>query len=209
MQKHYSHVIFDFNDVISPSNFVATACRFESVLGMSGQDFVNLYIDAGLLDRLLIGEFKRDTDFWRAVSGFTGVDYSVLLAIGREVAHTKQVDVEVVEIIRELKAQHYTLSLLTDNLQETFDYWMRKFELETLFDRIFNSADLGLLKSNTLLYEEVLEQLKVDASKVIMVDDCVGNLKVAASVGIDGVLFTNVVDLRESLAKVGVIVGNV
>jgi len=197
-------IVFDFNDTLSPSNFVQTFKRDENLLGMSVDEFVRAYIDNGLLRDLMMGRFSSENEFWRMVSQLTGVDLDLLTRMAEDVALSKCLDTEVMQLVDELR-NRYKLALLTDNLLETFNFWVEKFALESKFDVIVNSADYGILKSNPEIYSVLLQILNVRAQEVLMVDDDPRNLSVAESVGIRTLCFVGAQQLERSLIKEGLL----
>ncbi len=197
-------LIFDFNDTISPSNFIQVIANYEDKIGITATNFIEMYVNAGLLRDLLIGKYKSEVDFWADVSRLTKVDLQILLKIRRDVANTKKVDYKLLELIESLRKENY-LVLLTDNLLETFDFWVEKFSLQSYFHFIANSANYHILKSNPLFYIQVLNQINSRPNKSILIDDYQKNLEVASSIGMKTLLYTGIVDLKSELMHMGII----
>ncbi len=197
-------IIFDFNDTLSPSNFVQTFKRYENLLGMSVDEFVRAYIDNGLLRDLMVGRFSSENEFWREVSQLTGVNFDLLTRMAEDVALSKCLDTEVMQLIDELR-NRYKLALLTDNFLETFNFWVGKFSLKSKFDVIANSADFGMLKSEPEIYLLLLRILNAKAQEVLMVDDDSRNLSVAESIGIRTLRFVGARQLEDRLIREGLL----
>jgi HAD superfamily hydrolase (TIGR01509 family) len=197
-------VIFDFNDVLSPSNYMQAFKRHEKSLGMSVDEFVDAYVSQGLLDKLLAGEYVSEYDFWQAVSELTGIDMAILTKLQTDVANSKELNPQVLQIIRQLR-ECYMLVLLTNNYRETFQYWIERFNLKFTFHAIFNSADYGILKSNPKLYRLVLNTLNVKANETVMIDDNTENLAIADSLGIKTIHYVGANKLRTALVELGLL----
>lgn len=193
-------IIFDFNDTLSPSNFIETIKKYEDQIGINAEIFVQTYIRAGLLDRLLRGEYISEVAFWNDVSVLTKTNLQILLKIRQDIAESKVVDPKMLLLIRKLRRNNKT-ALLTDNVLETFDYLVEKFALNEYFDVIANSARYGLLKSNPSLYIKVLEQLNAKPQDCMLIDDYQGNLNVASSLGLRTILYTGLDDLESKLLE--------
>jgi putative hydrolase of the HAD superfamily len=71
------------------------------------------------------------------------------------------------------------------------------------FDHQIFSADVRRIKPEPAIYEYSLKVLKVPASEVLFVDDRDANLEQARAVGIRGILFQSVNQLREELRALG------
>lgn len=198
-------VVFDFNDVLSPSNYMQAFKRHEESLGMPVDEFVNAYVSKGLLDKLLAGEYVSEYDFWQAVSELTGIEMTILTKMRADVADSKELNPQVLHIIKQLRERCYILVLLTNNYRETFQYWIEKFNLKSTFHVIFNSADYGILKSNPKLYHIVLKTLNVKASEVVMIDDNTNNLAIADTLGLKTVHYIGANELRTALFRLGLL----
>jgi HAD superfamily hydrolase (TIGR01509 family) len=197
-------LIFDFNDTLSPSNFIETIRKYEDQIGFNAEIFVKTYINAGLLDTLLSGGYKNEVAFWKDVSILTKTNLQILLKIRQDIAESKIVDSRMLLLIRKLRRNNKT-ALLTDNVLETFDYLVEKFALNEYFDVIANSARYGLLKSNPEFYIKVLEQLNVKPQDSFLIDDYQGNLNVASSLGLRTILYTGLDDLESKLLEMKIL----
>ena len=91
----------------------------------------------------------------------------------------------------ERKKDNYTISLLTNNTSSLDKVLKEKFQIEYLFDFIFNSADIGMVKPNPEIYKHALEKTKTEPKNCLFVDDSERNVKAAKKLGIKAVLFQN------------------
>lgn len=199
----FKAIVFDFNDVLSPSNFMNVFYQFESQLGMTANELTTTYINAGLLDRLMIGEFSTEHDFWIAVSELTGIELQMLLSIKEEIVQSKALDEMVLDLVWKLKSK-YKLALLTNNYRETFAFWIEKFKLSSMFDVIVNSADYGHIKPSPEIYWITLRLLEVSPKETIMIDDNLDNLITARNLGMETVEFQGAENLERQLSMKGI-----
>ena len=72
------------------------------------------------------------------------------------------------------------------------------------FDNLFLSCDLGLLKPQVAFFRHVLDELGLDASACVFIDDKAENIAVAEQMGFETVHFTDVGSLYDSLAAKGI-----
>ena len=178
--------------------------RYENLLGMSVDEFVSAYIDNGLLRDLMMGRFSSEKEFWREVSQLTGVNLDLLTRMAEDVALSRCLDTEVMKLVDKLR-NRYKLVLLTDNLLETFDFWVERFSLKSKFNVIANSADYGILKSESEIYLLLLRSLGVRAPEVLLIDDDPCNLSVAELVGIRTLRFEGAQQLEDCLIREGLL----
>ena len=112
---------------------------------------------------------------------------------------------EVVDFARELKGSGLHSALVTNNALEFRDYWRRSIPLDELFHHVIDSSEVGLRKPDPKIFELALEQLGVEASSAVFLDDYAGNVEAARRVGIRGVLVTD--DYQGALAELARLLG--
>jgi len=97
---------------------------------------------------------------------------------------------------------------IVSNMGDTVHQAMER-ELEWLsrFDVLVWSYQLGVSKPDPAIYRYALEKLGVPAAETLFIDDKQPNVDAAIEVGMKGVVFTDVQDLRASLAESGVLAG--
>lgn len=201
-------VVFDFNDTLSPSNFIEVFENFNGRLPRSGSEIVRAYVDAGLLEQLMRGKIT-ESDFWQGVADLTGVELSLLLDVTEEIKYAKVLDEDVVAVVRELSTKNeISLALLTENVRETFDFWVEKFELNHLFPYIFNSSTYGVLKNEEKFYHIMLAELDILPQQALLIDDNPVFLRAAATIDMHTILFRGAKELRRELSQLGLLSHN-
>lgn len=196
-------VIFDFNGTISPIHFIDCFAKFQADLPMEATELVRLYASNGLLRRVMTGELSEE-QFWIEVASISGSRIEVLRRIATEIRVTKQVDHDMLSIVERLRPK-YRLALLTDNVQETFRYWVSKFALNDYFEVIVNSADIGSTKIDTAIYSKTLQLLRCEPHEALLVDDDKSNLEIAGRLGIRGILYQGSELLLQDLVEEGLL----
>ncbi|KKU46178.1 MAG: HAD superfamily hydrolase [Microgenomates group bacterium GW2011_GWA2_46_7] len=96
-------------------------------------------------------------------------------------------NLELVQIIKKLKRNRFKTAIVSNTSglimrQRLADYFGEK--INTLFDEIVISSEVGLLKPDPKIYQLVLDRLGVLPSNSIMVDDSDQYLKGAQAIGI-------------------------
>lgn len=114
------------------------------------------------------------------------------------------VDDEVVQLTTELRSLGLTTAILT-NGTDTIPCELRALDIDTTFDTVFNSAQIGHAKPDAAAFHHVLETLEVEAHEMFFVDDSPRNVTAAAGVGIVAHLFVDVPRLRAALSEAGVL----
>lgn len=114
-----------------------------------------------------------------------------------------RLDKKSAETIKKLKRK-YKLYALTNHIDDWLEYEKKKFKLNTYFDRIFTSYEMGMIKPNIKIYKRVLKELKLEPSEVIFVDNQRTNIGGAKDAGMHAILFRSTDQLKEDLIELGV-----
>ncbi len=112
-----------------------------------------------------------------------------------------RVDADLVEYIGELKKRGYKIGLISNGHHSSFE---RKIftahpGLETFFDSIVISSQVGMTKPDPEIYEHALAKLESSANETIFIDDNQKNITGAEAVGISGILYESLGKLQEDL----------
>ena len=95
----------------------------------------------------------------------------------------------MVECARDLKAEGYRTAIVTNNLAEFSEHWLKTLPLDELFDTVIDSSQVGVRKPDPRIFELALERLGgVEAERAVFLDDFPGNVEAARRVGMTGIL---------------------
>jgi len=89
---------------------------------------------------------------------------------------------EIVDACLALRKRMPT-ALLTNNIREWRDGWRKRIPVDTLFDVVVDSCEVGCRKPEPRIYELVEEGLGLPGSDLLFIDDIGINLKAASSRG--------------------------
>lgn len=109
-----------------------------------------------------------------------------------------------VNLITRCKNAGYRVFALTDNVHEIIAYLKETYTFWALFEGAVVSAELGMLKPQTEIYQSLLTQYDLEASETVFIDDMPPNIKGAESVGITGVRFESSYQCELALTALGV-----
>jgi HAD superfamily hydrolase (TIGR01509 family) len=108
-------------------------------------------------------------------------------------------------MVRQL-AGSYELALLSDHAREWVDYLRPRHAFFSAFPHQFFSFELGHTKRESIAFSMVLERLNKTGDDCLFVDDLESNLRVARSVGIQGILFKDARQAAAELRRLGITV---
>jgi 2-haloacid dehalogenase len=112
-----------------------------------------------------------------------------------------------VEVLEELRAAGHELHALTNWSAEKFPFARQRYAFLTWFATILVSGEHGLIKPDPRIFELLLERIGRPANACIYIDDNPKNAATAAALGFDAIHFQSPEQLRDDLARRGLLNG--
>lgn len=107
-------------------------------------------------------------------------------------------DEEVLGLVDELRANGIRTAILT-NGTDTIPAEVAAMGIESHFEAVFNSAEIGWTKPDVRAFQHVLDAMQLAAHEVFFTDDSVGKLAGAETLGMATHHFRDVGALRQAL----------
>jgi len=107
-----------------------------------------------------------------------------------EAEQRKRLRKKVIAAIKSIRTRMPT-ALLTNNIVEWRPTWSRILDVESMFDVIVDSSEIGMRKPETRIYEHTRSALGVEHHEIFFVDDLGQNLKSARDLGWQTLLYTD------------------
>jgi len=188
-------IIFDLGGVIIDLDFQRSFDQFSVLSGKSSAE-----IKAGLFDTDILLSYEKgqydDQQFLHAITQTFGLKASPEEIEEAFLALLLHIPIERVHLLRQL-SKDYRLFLLSNtsaiHYREVNKILLRDTgceDLTHLFETVFLSFEMGLLKPGKEIYEAVLQQAQLNPATTLFLDDNASNLKGASSVGIQTALVT-------------------
>lgn len=108
---------------------------------------------------------------------------------------------EGVEAIRTIKAHGKKLYVLSNYANDAFSYAEEHNDFFRLFDDIFVSSRIHMVKPDQAVYRYVTEQVKAAPERILFIDDNIANIEAALDFGWQGLRFVKEGQLQNFLAK--------
>ena len=142
-------------------------------------------------------------EYWSAVAADVGADWNdldvhELWAIDHR--GWLSVDGGTLRVLHALAAGGTRLALLS-NAGADFSGWLRSGSFSPLFERVFVSGELGMVKPHAPIYEHVIDELGIRPSELVFIDNKSENVEGARAVGGDGHVFTDAAALEAWLRR--------
>ena len=201
-------VIFDYGMVLTGPPDPAARAELERISGLPAARFDELY----WADRLAFdsGELTGQA-FWRRIAKRAGI----------EPAGTETNDKLIDELVHwdarmwmtenramlawQLELKHRgLLTAIVSNMGDTVHKAMvSEFAWLSRFDVLVWSYELRVTKPDPAIYRYALERLGTQPEETLFIDDREENVNAAIAVGMKGIVFTNVDQLRRELVALG------
>ncbi len=164
--------------------------------------FIGGYEDLGHIYRN--GDLTHD-EFWHKAQerlGFKEEDIPVLEKIWHSSYVPHEGMPQLVKLLRQERKYH--LVIFSGNIKERIEYLQKHYRLLDLFDDWVMSYDYHTNKDEIKFYRILLEKIPHPPENVLLIDDLRKYCRIAESLGMHAVKFTNVDRLIEDLGKFGV-----
>ncbi len=109
-------------------------------------------------------------------------------------------DQEVSDIIRSLKGKK-RLGLISNTNPLHMDYIASKFPVVRIFEKWILSHEVAFKKPAIEIFQKAIEWTSVKPEKILFIDDTEKHVKVAVSLGMQGIPFTSAQQLKGALRK--------
>lgn len=107
------------------------------------------------------------------------------------------IDEDALKVVASLRDLGISSHLASDNEHYRAEYLLNELELAKHFDQSFFSCDLKATKGEKEFFEKVLAVLEAPPEEVFYWDDDPKNIAIAASVGIPGQVYKDIIDLKD------------
>lgn len=191
-------IVFDYGEVISLSPSAADTAALVEVAGVDGDAFWPVYwqhreaLDQGTMSV---------REYWTVIAAELGVTWSDAerheLWV-RDFRSWFSADPGTVGLIGELRAGGSRLALLS-NAGFDFADAFRNAPFSEGFERVFVSAELGMVKPHADIYEHVADELGIGFDEFVFVDNKAENVEALVALGGTGHVFTGADGLRTFL----------
>jgi len=115
------------------------------------------------------------------------------------------VDIDVVNLIIELRDKGYKTGLLTNTSSDELTPLMEKNGLFGLFDKVVISGDVGIAKPDPKIYYLIMKYMEIEPEHTFFTDDSQANVDIAIELGIESRLFTTAEQLRKDLEELKIL----
>jgi putative hydrolase of the HAD superfamily len=194
-------VIFDYGEVISERADPVHLTNMARIGGLDEPVLKELYWK--FRDEYDRGTYRGES-YWGAIGDVAGRRFSdgqIRELVHEDIVSWSRVRAPVLAWQRKLAEAGMKTAVLSNmmpdlllHMRRDFD-WLRHFTYQTY------SCEIGAVKPEEKIYRHVLAGLGVAAERALFLDDREVNIVGARAVGLHGIVFHSLEDLREQLAR--------
>lgn len=201
--KNIKNIIFDFGNVLLNINPALTAEAFKKLGIKDESDFFGGRSSIGLMVKYERGQATSE-EFIQAISASVSDIVTNKEIIDAWNALLLDFPTKRVELLQQLRSE-YRLFLLSNTNQIHFEKYTHQFQaiygypLESLFEKMWFSHQIGLSKPDTAVFEFVLKDKNLNPAETLFIDDTLMHVEAARKSGIYGWHLTQGSDVCEIL----------
>jgi len=191
-------VIFDFGGVLMKTRDYGPRHAWDDRLGLAHGSVEQAVHNNKSWLKAQTGEIAI-ADYWADVSVILGINPDDVRDLAHDFYNGDELDEDNISLIEKLRADGFQVALLSNDSLELKPK-LQALEIDSLFDPLVISAQIGVMKPDARAYQAVLNRLDRPAGETIFIDDRLENVIGAKSVGIKAVHYTDGMDLDAALA---------
>lgn len=106
---------------------------------------------------------------------------------------------DVLEIVTQLKNKGFMVIILSN--ESKVGEKIRLGKIEKFVDKIYSSSSIGIRKPDAQIFNYVLSKENLQSNETLFIDDRERNIIAAETLGIRGIVYKNIQQLKEDLEK--------
>jgi len=195
--RKYSAIVFDLGQVLIPfdyQNFINSLNQLEAGLG---ERFIKLYKENYHIHRDFEKGKISEEDFISTMLRWTENKISAE-EFCRDWSDIFSLNEDVIDLLPKLK-EKYKLYLLSNTNSIHKRYGYQHYEFLKIFDKLFLSHEVGFVKPEKEIYQEIMKYSGIPAEELIFIDDIKEYVEAAKELGWDGIQFIGYQNLLDEL----------
>lgn len=199
---NFKAIGFDYGGVIAGIPSSEFNRRILELLDVPHEVYRSVYFAN---NHLLNHDKLSKNDFWAKILNELGRSEKIDNLLNfLESLNTHQINSDVLDLAKQLKAKGYKIGILSNNTAEGVEK-MREAGLMEIFDAVAVSTEIGFIKPDPRAFDVLIGQLGILAGELVFIDDTAKSLESSDAVGFYPIKYNNFPELVASLAEVGII----
>jgi putative hydrolase of the HAD superfamily len=190
-------MIFDFGGVLMRTRDYAPRLAWDERLGLPYGSVERAVHGCEEWRLAQLGQMPVE-QYWQAVGQALILRDEALAQLQVDFYSGDVLDLHLIGLIKRLREEGVTVGLLSNDAPP-LRAKLKRLGIDTLFNPLLISAEMGLMKPDTAIYHLLIERLKRPANEVVFLDDNAANVAAANAAGIQGVQFVRGMDVEAAL----------
>jgi epoxide hydrolase-like predicted phosphatase len=192
-------VVFDFGGVLVRTEDRTPRQRLADSLGMTYDQVNDLIFESESARRATVGEITTQ-EHWETLRSKLDLSEDEFPRVPKEFFGGDVLDEALMDYIRGLRPRYKT-ALLSNAWDDLRGVVTTEWQIADAFDELVISAEVGVAKPETGIYEVTLQRLNVAPTEAVFVDDFPRNIAGAQAVGMKAILFQDSIQVRVELDR--------
>jgi putative hydrolase of the HAD superfamily len=205
MAEKIKVVLFDLGRVLVDFDHFRSAERIAGFCSKTPRQIYDLFFESEATVAFEAGKITPE-DFYLQVKQMLDLklSYASFEPIWNDIFFLSAKNRSVFGLVNNLRSNYITAMLSNINSLH-YDYLKKNFPVFGVFDKVFLSFQLGLIKPDKEIYNLVIRDLGVSPQEIFYTDDRPELVESAKSLGIRGCVFTKFDQLISELKNNGII----
>jgi FMN phosphatase YigB (HAD superfamily) len=198
-------LLFDLGRVLVDYDHLRAAQRIAAFCSKTPRQICDLFLESQITMAFEAGKITPE-DFYLQAKQMLGLklSYASFTPIWNDIFFLSAKNRSVFSLANTLRV-NYTIALLSNINLLHHEYLKENFPVFGVFDKIFLSYQLGLIKPDKEIYNLVIRDLGAAPQEIFYIDDRPELVESARFLGIRGSVFTNFGQLLSDLRANGII----
>lgn len=202
MGRAYEYIVFDLGNTLIRFDHKISAGKIAQLSNIDAAKVYDTFFDSGITRPFERGHLSP-AEFHRKAAALLGFDipFEEFKKIWNDIFWA---DDDMCELARELK-KNYKLVLLSNISSLHYEHIRNKFDIINIFDEVILSFEVGAIKPERKIFDELVRRAGGAREKLFYIDDREDLIAAASGMGIESVRFENVYKLRDLMKEKGII----
>ena len=204
MAQEIKVLLFDLGRVLVDFDHLRSAKRIATFCSKTPRQIYDLFFESSATIAFEAGKIAPE-DFYSQIKQMLDLklSYASFEPIWNDIFFLSAKNRSVFGLVNNLRAHYKTAMLSNINILH-YEYLKKNFPVFGVFDKVFLSFQLGLIKPDKEIYNVVIRNLGVSPEEIFYTDDRTELIESAKSLGMRGCVFTNFDQLTSELRNNGI-----
>lgn len=201
MDEEIKVILFDLGKVLVDFDHKRATQRISAFCHKTPIEIYNLFFESSVTIDFEAGKITPEK-FYQAVKDMLDLklSYESFIPIWNDIFFLSPKNRLVFKLVNTLRANYKTALLSNINILH-YQHIKKNFPVFGVFNKVFLSFELGLIKPDKKIYSKVIEDLKVNPQEIFYTDDRSELVESAKSLGIKASVFVNFEQLINDLQQ--------